>query len=173
MSAPHPGARRFGRGEAGSVTTEFVLILPLLISIFATTWESGMLMMRQVMLDHALGQTLHQLRADPDQPITPARIRDGICAGAAILPDCAETLRVALHAPIAGVPLPDPDDCAPDSGQTLPLARLTPARGRLVVVHVCAPVAPAFASAPVSLGLPRLDDGRHVLSAAALLAATP
>ena len=53
---------RFLKGNEGSVTVEFVLWFPLFFALVLTSLESGMLMLRYVMLERGLDITVRELR---------------------------------------------------------------------------------------------------------------
>lgn len=55
-------AARFLRDERGSMTIEFVLVGPAFIYLFLSSFELGMLMMRQVMLDRAMDMAVRHVR---------------------------------------------------------------------------------------------------------------
>jgi Flp pilus assembly protein TadG len=44
---------RFGRDDAGTAAIEFAMTVPLLITIFMASFESGFLMVRSIMLEQS------------------------------------------------------------------------------------------------------------------------
>lgn len=53
---------RFARDQRGSATVEFALLAPAFLFLFLSCFESGMLLVRQVMLDRALDLTVREVR---------------------------------------------------------------------------------------------------------------
>ncbi len=88
--------RAFGRDEQGSATLDFGIALPAYMLLFSSTYESGMLSTRQVMLQHGLDQTVREVRIgripDPDHDT----LTDKICEYSTIIPDCANQIRLEM-----------------------------------------------------------------------------
>jgi Flp pilus assembly pilin Flp len=112
--------RRFRRSEDGTVTVEFALILPIMFAIFLATFELGMLLTRQVMLDRGVDLAVRAVRLgalDPALFPTPAAMHDalkrGICQGAVMIPDCENNIRLEMRAlnPRGLVNIPLGADC--------------------------------------------------------------
>lgn len=89
--------RRGWRAEAGTATTEFVIIFPLFIAILLTAVETGIHMSRNVMLERAVDLTVRDLRLGSWEQPTPADLRQRICERASIIRSCEETLLLELH----------------------------------------------------------------------------
>ncbi|MEM6374260.1 MAG: TadE family protein, partial [Pseudomonadota bacterium] len=89
--------RRFFRREEGSSTVEFVILFPIFMTIFISTFDVGMLMVRQVMLDRATDISVRALRLGSWDTPTQDRMKRNICNIAGILPDCMNNLMIELR----------------------------------------------------------------------------
>lgn len=87
---------RFAAREDGTATAEFVIAVPVLVTIFLASVESGLYMTRWVMMDRALDQVMRDVRLGNMPGVTHAELRAAICERAAILRDCNNTLMVEL-----------------------------------------------------------------------------
>ena len=72
--------RRFGRGEEGSSTVEFVILFPPVFLIFLSGFDAGMVMMRNVMLERGLDIAVRELRLGDPSPPTYDEFKEIICA---------------------------------------------------------------------------------------------
>jgi hypothetical protein len=91
------GLRRFRQREDGSATFEVVLVLPILMTIFMTAFESGYLMTRQILLERATDQVVRDIRLGRMPTPTVNQIRDAICDRTLILIDCEDDLAINLQ----------------------------------------------------------------------------
>ena len=53
---------RFGRDDKGTAAVEFAMTVPLLLTIFMASFESGFLMVRSIMLEQSVDMTMRELR---------------------------------------------------------------------------------------------------------------
>lgn len=162
--------QRFSRDQSGNGTIEFVLILPAFIAIFLSTFELGMLMSRQVMLDRGLDMAVRQVRLglvieDEDTSLHDA-IKAQICANASLIPNCLNEIRLEMQPinPRAWSIIPDAVDCVDrdDPGQ--------PARNfvagvsnQLMILRACALFDPYFPTTGLGAALPRMSGGAYGL----------
>lgn len=89
-------ALAFGRGEDGNMTVEFVIVLPMIFSIFMMSFESGLLMMRSVMLERAVDMTMRELRLGQIANPTTAELKARICDRTVIIANCASSVRIEM-----------------------------------------------------------------------------
>jgi len=87
---------RFMRDETGVVTVEFLIVFPVFFGFFLMTYESGMISLRQVMLEHGVDITVREVRIGAMPTPTAELIRARICGASLILPDCEDQLRLEL-----------------------------------------------------------------------------
>ena len=88
-------ARRFRR-EDGTASVEFVMAVPVLMTIFMASFESGLLMTRTVMLEQAVDITMRELRlghyVNPDAQL----LKEEICKRTVIFNECDANIRIEL-----------------------------------------------------------------------------
>lgn len=89
------GAGGLGR-EDGAVTVEFVLYFPLFAAVFLWAFESGLLTLRQVMLDRGVDISVRNLRLGLWDDPTPEMLREAICQNSVIIADCDNVLLLEL-----------------------------------------------------------------------------
>ncbi|MEL7178400.1 MAG: TadE/TadG family type IV pilus assembly protein [Pseudomonadota bacterium] len=92
--------QRFWKDSTGTSSIEFVLLFPIFIGFFLTTYESGVLSTRQVMLEHGLDVTVREVRIgqidQTDEDELRTVLRERVCENARILPDCLRQLEVEM-----------------------------------------------------------------------------
>ena len=97
LSSLTKALRRFRKSEKGSTAIEFILVFPAFIALFGGTFEIGLLMTKQMMLEHAMDMSMRAIRlSNGSIVITHDNIRDKICEDALILQDCQNTLRLEM-----------------------------------------------------------------------------
>lgn len=142
---------RFLRDEAGSSTIEFVIFVPFIMTIFLSTFELGMVMTRNVMLDHGLDTAVRDVRlgrlevAEGESYYN--ALRRAICQGATIIPNCQANLRLEMRAvaPRAFAGLPADADCVNRDDPSRPAREFTQGGGNnLMLLRVCALFEPFF-----------------------------
>jgi len=87
---------RFAKDESGVVTVEFVLIFPIFFGFFLMTYESGMISLRHVMLEHGVDVAVRDVRIGAIATPTVDNLKARICSKAGILPDCEDQIRLEL-----------------------------------------------------------------------------
>lgn len=88
--------RRFLRGEAGTAALEFVISVPILMAVFCASFESGLLMMRSILLEQAVDQTMRELRLGHYPLPTAALLKSEICARGVILQNCESNISIEM-----------------------------------------------------------------------------
>lgn len=83
--------------EDGTATIEFVLIIPALLMVFMASFESGLLMTRQAMLERALDMTMRELRLGHFIAPTHDLLKAEICSRTVILSDCENVIKIELQ----------------------------------------------------------------------------
>ena len=158
----------FRKRDEGSATVEFVILFPVIIFIFLMGFESGIYMVRNVMLERAVDISVREIRLGngrvPDYDLLKAQL----CETAPILPDCADGSRPSskIHismneveiTPGAIAALEGPARCtkynAPlDEPQHLDLEYNVGDANTMMVIQVCASVEPFFPGIGIGLGL--------------------
>ena len=85
----------FWREEKATGTIEFVVLVPLLVSLMCSSVETGVMMTRFVVLERALDQVVRTIRLG--QAYTQDEFRTAVCTTAGILPACEESLVVEMQ----------------------------------------------------------------------------
>lgn len=147
---------RFARDEGGSATVEFALIAPAFLFLFLASFESGMLLVRQVMLDRALDVTVRQVRlghfdtsADPDGQYEGLHraLKTTMCQAAANPASCMADLRLEMRRvdPRAWSMMGSEAQCEDRRDDTQPMLKFTPGvRNELMVLRACEVFDPFF-----------------------------
>ncbi|MBI1493526.1 TadE/TadG family type IV pilus assembly protein [Halocynthiibacter styelae] len=153
----------FRKDESGNVTIEFVILFPLFFMVFLAIIETGILMLRQVMLDRAVEISVRDLRLGNIADITHDELKDRICRDTLVLPSCEESIRLELR-PIDENTwvLPSQQAICYDKEEEInPPSDLN--RGgdtELMVLRACVKFSPFFPTTGLALGLP-LDGNQH------------
>lgn len=163
-------AVRRTRSEAGNASIEFAIVLPLFLVLFLSTFELGLLMVRQVMLDRATDITVRTLRLGlwdiPEDDVAAQyavheEMKQFICDNAAILPDCDSNLLIELS-PVSKAtwePLPSAATCVDKSQPVQPLTDFENGTDHeLMMVRVCSLFEPVFPFHGLGMRLPMHDD---------------
>lgn len=88
---------RFFRREDGFATFEFMLILPVFVMLFISSFELGTVMLRQTMLDRAIDMTVRQIRIGAVTNVDHETIKQMICARTVFLTDCPTELKLEMQ----------------------------------------------------------------------------
>ncbi|NCO86154.1 MAG: pilus assembly protein [Rhodobacterales bacterium] len=158
--------RRFHADEGGNGTIEFVIIVPVFIVIFLSTFELGMLMTRHVMLDRGLDMAVRAVRLGAIDPLTHETFKDAICDGAAIIPDCANQLKLEMRPlnPRNWGIIPDSLDCVDrDDPSIAARTFVTGVSNQLMILRACALFNPYFPTTGLGASLPRQSGGAYAL----------
>jgi len=155
-------ASRMGRDESGYSTVEFVIIFPLFLAMFLASFESGYMMLRNVMLERSVDLAVRDLRLGDPTPPTVDQFRQEICDNAYYIGDCNNRVMVELRPinPTTWGPLPGPATCTniADPTSIQPPTYLTGGNNELMIVRVCALVEPIFPTTGLGLALRRVPD---------------
>jgi hypothetical protein len=88
---------KFKKAEDGTATVEFVLLFPVFIFLFLMGFEAGYYMVRTVMLERAVDLSVREVRLGDGGVPDYTLLKANICAQAAIIPDCMESVQVDLR----------------------------------------------------------------------------
>ncbi len=174
---------RFAREEGGAATVEFVLFLPFFMMIFLSTFEMGMLMVRQTMLDRGMDLTIRLIRTnrmvdgDGVVQVNRANIQRAICTySAGMIPDCANRLRVEMARvdPHNWNRLPLAPDCVnvdEPAAPAGPFDQATP--NELMFIRACALFNPVAPTAGLGAGLHRQTGDLYAMFTTSAFAVEP
>ena len=85
------------RREDGTATMEFVLVVPVIMMIFMASFESGLLMIRTIMLEQSVDMTMRELRLGHYPGATNHLLKQEICARTVIFPNCTNNLKIEMN----------------------------------------------------------------------------
>lgn len=160
--------RRAARSESGSATIEFVIVVPVLLTIFMSAFEVGLVMTKRVMLERAIDVSVRNLRLGLWVNPTPLMLKQSICNEAAIIPDCMNVMLLELR-PVSTVtwsPLDNNVKCVQRDEVIQPLTEFVPGgANEMMLVRACAIIDPIFKTSALGLNLPVDETGGYALVA--------
>ena len=165
--------KRFARNDRGTATLEFCIVFPIIMILFIAVFETAMILIRQVMLERALDNSVRLLRLTDNPAVTASDIRTHICSNTLVLNNCQDVLVVDLReVSQVNYSLPDEDTlCVDSDGVVNPANEFTTARAdtddnELMLIRVCAEVARIVPFSGFGLNLTRdNNDNVHMTSA--------
>lgn len=168
--------RRLWRREDGTATIEFVIFVPVVVTIFMASVESGFYMIRHVMLERGVDMVMRDFRLGRLGQVDHDELRDLICDATPIMGDCQSVLKVSLE-PIdtATWAMPAAPATCVDRGATIQNepTYLPGASNQIMVVRVCAIQDPIFPSTGIGLELRADSQGGYQLVAATIFVNEP
>lgn len=168
--------RRLWRREDGTATIEFVIFVPVVLTIFMASVESGFYMIRHVMLERGVDLVMREFRLGTLGAVSHDQLRNLICDATPILGDCQNILKVSLE-PIntATWTMPNAPATCVDRGASIqpPSNYSTGGTGQLMVIRVCAVQDPIFPSTGIGLELRADSRGGYQLVAASVFVNEP
>jgi Flp pilus assembly pilin Flp len=87
---------RLKHDESGSPTVEFVLVIPIYISLLLISVELGMITLRHALLERGLDIAVRTVRLSTINVPEYAQIKTLVCANALFLDNCNATLRLEM-----------------------------------------------------------------------------
>jgi hypothetical protein len=165
--------RRFWRQDDGTSTVEFVIAVPLVLTLLFSAVDFGAVMLRQVFLDRSVDIAVRQVRLGSVGPHAHAQFRQMICDGTILISDCTNRIAVEMR-PIdtttwAG--LDAPAQCVNRAEDIEPVLQFNPGSGgqELMMIRVCVAADPFIGLTGLVLGMERAEDSGvyHIVSHAA------
>ncbi len=154
-------ARWLGR-EDGFMTIEFAIWMPLFMMILYMTIELGIITMRHAMLERGLDMAVRELRLSTGAPPQYDELRRNICDNAAIIPDCANALKLEMvrNDMRDWQTLPSQPDCVDRSEEVNPLREWTPGKSNeMMMLRACLKFAPLTPSSWLGKNMSSDDAG--------------
>ncbi|MDW4497022.1 pilus assembly protein [Sulfitobacter sp. D35] len=155
MRAARRFAARFRDDENGQILVEFVVMVPLVFTIFMTSVEMGVYSYRQVFLDRGLDLAVRDIRLSTGNTPKHDEIKARICEYSGFLAECERTLRLEMTPMnVRGFSgLADDADCVDISADPEPPRKFEPgADHQLMLLRACYRFDPVF---------PTTGLGRH------------
>lgn len=160
--------RRFRKAEDGNSTIEFVLLFPILMILFLSTVESGIMMLRHAMLERGVDMAMRSLRLGTDSPPTFDELKAEICNYTGLIANCTDNLQVELvEVNTTNWTLAVSDiRCIDRDSEIEPVTETTyqpGASNSMMVVRVCAIVDPFFPATGLGSIMPVDATGGYAL----------
>jgi hypothetical protein len=163
--------------EDGTATIEFVIVVPVVMSVFVAAVEAGFFMTKRALLERGLDLVIREVRLGNVTDITGAnRLRELVCAATPIMADCEDTLRVEMRLiSTLNFNIPsDPPECIDRSSDTKLDDAITPGGSHeIMLVRVCAVQDPMFPSTGLGLQMQRNAGGGYQMAAASVFVNEP
>lgn len=171
----HRLRRAFGR-EDGTAAVEFVISVPLLITIFMASFESGFVMVRSIMLEQSLDMTMRELRLG-HYPIPSAQLlKEEICKRSVILTGCEDNIMIEMtRINTTSWTLPTNQVTCVDREEDIqPVTQLQIGQQNdVMLVRVCVVQDALFPTTGIGLGLPKDNQGGYGLVAVSAFVTEP
>ena len=166
----------FLRGTEGSSSLEFCLLFPAYMIILLATIESGIMMIRNVMLERGVDIAVRELRLGQNVPQDEDELKVSICNAAAFLRDCTDNLRLELvRIDTATWDMPTASStCIQRDELTQPVTTYTTGTDHdLMLLRACAVFTPWFPTTGLGLRMPKDPSGTYSLTAASAFVVEP
>lgn len=167
---------RFVRDESGSSTVEFVLVFPLIMSLFLAAFELGMLQVRHTLLERGLDLSVRSLRISTAGPPDYQAIKDAICENSLLQADCdadlkLEMVRMRPNDSFAGL---EEADCIDREQEVNPVREWTQGdENDLMLLRACLLFDPFFPSSGIGYQLSGGNTSKYALTALTAFVAEP
>ena len=160
----------FRRGEDGSASIEFIVLLPGFILLFLSSFELGMLMTRHVMLDRGLDIAVRDVRLGTLPDPSHDGLVDRICEGVLVMKNCTTELKLEMRrvnpTTGAGTTMAAGADCVNRDDPSAPPVGFVPGQGNwLMLLRACALFDPWFPTTGLGSSLPQQPGGGYALVA--------
>ncbi len=168
--------RAFLRKEDGVVAVEFVIIFPIVFFMFIWATELGLLMTKQVMMEHAVDTSMRELRLGRMQNPSSDALKTEICSRASVIKNCQDTLMIELQ-PVSttnwNMPA-TPVSCTDRSQPLQPVVTFSPgAQNQIMLMRACVLVEPIFPGVGLGAGLNKDPQGGYAMVAASAFVNEP
>lgn len=160
--------------ESGTATIEFVMFVPVFLTVFMSAFESGLLMTRQSMLERAVDVSVRELRLGWKP--THDQLKARICQLATVFPDCSTSVMLELR-PISTVtwgPLDPNVKCVNRDAVIQPIVDwIQGLQNEMMLVRACSVFNPIFPITGMGLNLPLDASGGYQLAASSAFVNEP
>lgn len=168
-------ARRFRR-EDGTASMEFVVAIPVLITIFMASFESGLLMTRSIMLEQSVDMTMRELRLGHYTLPDAALLKTEICKRTVIFKDCNQNIMIEMtRISTANWQMPKTGVACIDRSQDIqPVTALQIGQQNdIMLVRICVVQDAMFPTTGIGLGLPKDGKGGYGVTAVTAFVTEP
>ncbi len=168
------------RREDGTASMEFVLMVPVVLVIFMSSFESGLLMTREILLEQSVDIAIRELRLGHfgilvDEALN-AKLKAEICDRTVIFPNCLKNITLDLDR-ITTTTWSIPTDITHCSNRTTPFVPAVNLnagqQNDLMLVRVCVSLPAMFPGMGLALAMPMDSLGNYVLLARSAFVVEP
>jgi Flp pilus assembly protein TadG len=164
------------RREDGTASMEFVLMVPVVLLIFMSSFENGLLMTREILLEQAVDITMRELRLGHYPGVTNAKLKHEICSRTIIFPACESNIAIELDR-ITTTTWSIPTDitqCVNTNTPVDPVVNLNAGQENdLMLVRVCVSLPAMLPGMGLALSVPLDTLGNYVLLARSAFVVEP
>lgn len=167
---------RMLRREDGAATLEFVLSVPILITIFMASFESGLLMTRSILLEQSVDMTMRELRLGHFPLPNAALLKKEICKRTVIFKDCEANIMIEMtRVSTSSWVLPKTNVACIDRSEDIqPVVALQIGQQNdVMLVRVCVVQDAMFPTTGIGLGLPKDGRGGYAVVAVSAFVTEP
>lgn len=166
----------FFRRNDGSTALEFVILFPAFMIVLLSSVESGIMMVRNVLLERGVDMAVRELRLGTSIPADEEELIDRVCAHAAFIRKCDEVIRLELvRIDTATFNMPTASaTCKQLDELTQPAVAYNPGVDHdLMLLRACAVFNPYFPTTGLGLRMPKDGTGHYSLTAASAFVVEP
>lgn len=161
---------QFLRDDGGSAAIEFVLVFPLVFTIFTASVESSVYMVRYVMFDRSIDKVVRNLRLGSYGTMTHQMLKEKICTSGMLVStkaECMNRMKIWMQ-PIntgAGFAMGSTNAACVDKASDINTGEPLPANfsygvdNDIMLIRVCIKEWPMFPTTAVSVKMPVQSDG--------------
>lgn len=155
--------RRFWQREQASATVEFVIAVPLVLSLLLSSVDFGVVMLRQVFLDRSVDMAVRLIRLGAINDYTV--FRTAICDNTFLIADCASAISINMR-PVDTTTwngLNDPVACVNRAEEIAPAIVFNPGAStqELMMLRICVVADPFISLTGLVLGMPTDASGGY------------
>ncbi|MEO0372060.1 MAG: TadE/TadG family type IV pilus assembly protein [Pseudomonadota bacterium] len=142
--------QRFAREDSGTASVEFILVMPIYITVIVMGVELGLVTMRHTLLERGMDIAVREIRLGTGTAPQHDDIKDLICANSLMLLDCKNKLQLEMRsADIRSYAALDTSaDCTDSAEPSKPVRDFTPGQqNELMLMRACLKFEPLFPDA--------------------------
>lgn len=161
--------RDLTRREDGTATLDFVMMVPIFVALFVSSFELSIIMVRQMMLERGLDLAVRDLRLGIWTNVTTTTLKSRVCDGTAgLISNCESQLMLEM-VPVSSATwqTPSPDaTCVDRSTNVQPVVTFNPgSENQMVILRACVMIDPFFPGTGLALKLQNnIGDGFPIIA---------
>jgi hypothetical protein len=152
--------------EDGTASVEFVIAVPVILTIFMASFEAGFFMIRSVMLEQAVDMAMRDVRLGHFETVNAAVLKDEICKRIIMFTNCEADMMIEMErVTTSDWDLPnDLTSCVNRSENTEPAVEMEIGQqNEMILVRACIMQDALFPSTGLALELPLDSMGGYAL----------